>query len=542
MLAIATGAVALVIAIGADDERFARGNEAERIPPPLAAGGDAPAPTGRRGAPPEVAAGAREWPLPNRDYANTRATTDSAIDASTVDQLGLAWTYEVRGPSHWGAAATAPLIAGDVAYVQDLKSNLAALDLRTGHPRWRRNIDEEAFGPNGPAIGWGRIYAHDGANALRAFDLRTGRPAWSRPLAGPTGAQQPVAFDGLVYTGLPAGRRLKVQPGKLQIRLVGPGSSGFLYGIRADDGAAVWDFQTVEPGFWGDPDVNSGAGVWFPPAVDTATGRTFWSTGNPAPAPGTRDHPNASSRPGPNLYANTVLAFERDGGKAWHNQPQPRDIFHHDLQNPPILARAGGRDLVVASGKGGIVYALDRASGDLVWERPVGEHRNDTLTELPAGERPVEVLPGFWGGVETPGAFADGTLYYLTENLATPYTSTAWRSRSADENVPNLEGRTDLERGTSELVAIDAATGEVRWTHAFDQVGFGGVTVVNDLVFTATYDGRVRALRRSDGEEVWTFQAPAGINAWPAVAGDTIVWPAGVGREPVVFALRLGAS
>jgi hypothetical protein len=41
---------------------------------------------------------------------------------------------------------------------------------------------------------------------------------------------------------------------------------------------------------------------------------------------------------------------------------------------------------------------------------------------------------------------------------------------------------------------------------------------------------------------VWTFQAPAGINAWPAVAGDTIVWPAGLGREPVLFALRPGGS
>jgi len=38
----------------------------------------------------------------------------------------------------------------------------------------------------------------------------------------------------------------------------------------------------------------------------------------------------------------------------------------------------------------------------------------------------------------------------------------------------------------------------------------------------------------------WRFRAPAGINAWPAVGDDTIVWPAGLGREPVVFALRLG--
>jgi len=166
-------------------------------------------------------------------------------------------------------------------------------------------------------------------------------------------------------------------------------------------------------------------------------------------------------------------------------------------------------------------------------------HRNDTLTKLP--EHPgIDVWPGFWGGIETPGAYADGTLYFVTENVATPYTATAWRSKTADQNVQNLEGRTPLRDGTSELVAIDAATGRVRWLHAFDQIDFGGATVVGDLVFTATYDGTVWALRRSDGRPAWRFRAPAGINAWPAVGDDTIVWPAGLGREPVVFALRLG--
>jgi alcohol dehydrogenase (cytochrome c) len=544
VLMVLVGAITagVVLALGPDDERFAKGNEAERVSPPLAAtGARAPAPASERGAPPEVRAAAAEWPLPNRDYANTRATTDSRIDSRTVSRLGLVWTYGVRGPSHWGAAATAPLIAGGTVYIQDLRSNLAALDLRSGRVRWERHLEQEAFGPNGPAIGWGRIYAQDGAFALRAFDLRTGRPAWRRALAGPTGAQQPVAFDGLVYTGLAAGRRLRVKPGKLQMRLVGPGSSGFLYGVRAGDGRVAWDFRTVQKGFWGHPEVNSGAGIWFPPALDPATSDTYWSTGNPAPGPGTRGYPNAASRPGRNLYADSVLAFGRDGRRLWYAQPQPSDLFHHDLQNSPILIRAGGRDLVVASGKAGVVYALDRRTGTLVWQRPVGQHRNDTLTRLPDGEHPVTVLPGFWGGIETPGAAAEGTLYYLTENLATPYTSTAWRSRSGDENVPNLEGRTDLERGTSELVAIDAATGTLRWSHRFEKVGFGGVTVVNDLVFTATQDGMLHALRRADGREVWHFQAPAGINAWPAVAGDTIVWPAGLGRRPVLFALRLDA-
>jgi outer membrane protein assembly factor BamB len=90
-------------------------------------------------------------------------------------------------------------------------------------------------------------------------------------------------------------------------------------------------------------------------------------------------------------------------------------------------------------------------------------------------------------------------------------------------------------------VALDVTTGRVKWSHPLPMISFAGATVVNDLVFVATYDGTARALRRSDGSEVWSTQGPAGIVAWPAVAGDTIVWPAGLGREPAVFALRLDA-
>jgi outer membrane protein assembly factor BamB len=175
-----------------------------------------------------------------------------------------------------------------------------------------------------------------------------------------------------------------------------------------------------------------------------------------------------------------------------------------------------------------------------VWQRAVGIHRNDLLRKLPADDRPVVVYPGFWGGMETPGAYADGTLYFLTENLPTPYTATAWRSDDASQTVQNHEGRTPLDKGTSELVAIDARTGTIRWSHRFSQIGFGAATVVNDLVFTATYDGTVYALRRSDGSVAWSGNLGAGIISWPAVAGDTIVWPAGLGRDPGLVALKLG--
>jgi outer membrane protein assembly factor BamB len=126
--------------------------------------------------------------------------------------------------------------------------------------------------------------------------------------------------------------------------------------------------------------------------------------------------------------------------------------------------------------------------------------------------------------------------------MPTPYTATAWQAKDGQTSVENLEGRTEYDKGTSEVVALDAATGAVKWSRKLPAPGFGAATVVNDLVFTATYDGIIYALSRADGSVVWRFQAPGGINAWPAVSGDVIVWPVGLGRNPVLMTLKLDAG
>jgi alcohol dehydrogenase (cytochrome c) len=67
----------------------------------------------------------------------------------------------------------------------------------------------------------------------------------------------------------------------------------------------------------------------------------------------------------------------------------------------------------------------------------------------------------------------------------------------------------------------------------------GGATVVNDLVLTGTYQGQVIAFDRASGAQVWTWAAPGGINGWPAVADDLLVWPIGIASPARLVALRL---
>jgi outer membrane protein assembly factor BamB len=126
--------------------------------------------------------------------------------------------------------------------------------------------------------------------------------------------------------------------------------------------------------------------------------------------------------------------------------------------------------------------------------------------------------------VVTPPAIAGGVVYVSVLNFATLYQG----------DFMNPFGFGGLELATSEVLALELATGNVLWSKALPVANFGAVTVVNDLLFTSTNDGTIYALDRATGGTVWSDQPGAGINGWPAVAGDTIVYPLGIGAAEVI--------
>ena len=70
----------------------------------------------------------------------------------------------------------------------------------------------------------------------------------------------------------------------------------------------------------------------------------YFGVGNPAPFPGTTEYPWGSSRPGPNLYTNSLVKLDAKTGKLqWYYQVTPHDIYDWDFQNPPILAKVNGQ-------------------------------------------------------------------------------------------------------------------------------------------------------------------------------------------------------
>ena len=92
-----------------------------------------------------------------------------------------------------------------------------------------------------------------------------------------------------------------------------------------------------------------------------------------------------------------------------------------------------------------------------------------------------------------------------------------------------------------QVVAIDARTGRILWNTRVPGDPTGGVTLVNNVVLTATLQGAVLGLSMSTGRILWRLQAPGGIDGWMSVAGRTIIVPVGFAKPPTIWALRLPA-
>ena len=69
--------------------------------------------------------------------------------------------------------ASNPIIAGNTVYCQDLQSNTYAIDLPTGNIIWKKDYNLNGFGPNGPAIGFGKLFVTKGHYEIVASTPRT---------------------------------------------------------------------------------------------------------------------------------------------------------------------------------------------------------------------------------------------------------------------------------------------------------------------------------------------------------------------------------
>lgn len=173
------------------------------------------------------------------------------------------------------------------------------------------------------------------------------------------------------------------------------------------------------------------------------------------------------------------------------------------------------------------VYAIDTATGDVVWEAPrVG---------------PQLSSPAIVDGTPPLLLFVDGVDTVPTAS-STPSTPSPTASEVASATT-SPSGTTEDAIGGS-VVALDATTGEEVWTAPLSAASRTGVTVSGSTALVGQQDGTVVALDVASGDVRWTREVGARVEIPLAADDDTVIALAedADGREITIAALELGTG
>lgn len=347
-----------------------------------------------------------DWPRYTRDLGGTRFSPLNQINAGNVTKLAQAWSFRVR-PEGGGSivSSATPIVVGGMMYLP-IGNAVVALEPETGRELWRHPIAAGLArrtvsywpGDKGHAP---RIYFSTGKN-IWALNARTGQIDTSFGTGGNIALDVPYGYPPTIFKN---------------VLIIGATTSEMIEGdpgdTRAYDavtGKQIWTFHTVprpgEPGHetWLNEGwkKRSGTNVWiWYMTLDEKTGTLYMPVGGPSP------NYDGTTRPGANLYGNSVVAVDALTGKLkWHFQTIHHDLWDSDLPAPPTLVdiTVNGKKIeaLAETGKTAYMYILDRHTGKPVFgvdEKPVtagdvpGEWYSPTQ---PIPRKPVALSRKMW--------------------------------------------------------------------------------------------------------------------------------------------------
>jgi outer membrane protein assembly factor BamB len=385
---------------------------------------------------PPLAHPAGDWPMYRGDLARDGHPGGVTLTADEASRLAPAWMASLDG-----AIDGTPVVSGGLVVAGSEGGEIAAFDLGSGAPRWSKRGLGGFSGS--PAVAGGRVVAGTLTGHVYAFDLASGREVWDWRATGnePAVWASPAVVGHMVVVGI--GSQYGDQPLE----------AGAVAGLDAATGALRWRF-CIEAG------CVPGGGVWSSVAVDAA-GRAFVGTGNPDDG---------------------VYAFDpATGRRLWAVSLHPDAGRDLDVGATPIVASAGGREVVAVGSDGGLFDMLDAASGAVIWSR-----------FLVAGS-------AVHGLIASPAY--DGSAFYVP---------------SAGSPVG--------------MFALEAATGSIRWEHATDLPVYSAPAVGKQVlvfglgdVFGDPEHGAVVALSATDGAVVWSYDTHRSVFSAPAIAGAAVI-------------------
>ena len=474
------------------------------------------------------------------------------IDRDNVGDLRMVWTRALAP----GAQQGTPVAYGGTLYMPNPNDVIQAIDAVTGDLQWeyRRDIPDDVNDYLGGLISVNRNIAIwddmiiDTANDDYAFALSavTGELVWETQLFDYTQnparhSAGPIVANGKVISGRSCRPRR------------GP-EACVIMAHDARTGEELWRRRLIpapgEPGdeSWGGVPYEERAhvGSWMVPSFDPELNLVYVGTSVTSPAPkfmlGGVDNKH--------LYHNSTLALDADTGEiVWYYQhlndswdldhPFERllvdtavapDASEVSWINPRIQPGETRRVVTGVPGKTGVVYTLDRETGEFLWARntvtqnvisdidgATGAVTENAELVFSAEGQEVLACPTWNGGKDwEAGAYSPltNTMYMPLRNACARMLATTAPGTSHYA----LAVRNQIAPGTDQVGtvhAISAETGETVWLHEQRAATMSLVATGGGLVFGGDNSGRFKAWDQETGGVLWEINLGSAVTSFP---------------------------
>ncbi|MDA1093565.1 MAG: PQQ-binding-like beta-propeller repeat protein [Acidobacteria bacterium] len=504
------------------------------------------------------------------DWLTWRRTTNSwgyspldQIDRQNVGNLRMVWTRALATGRQEGT----PLVYDGVLYMPQSDDVIEAIDAVTGDLHWsyRRDLPDDVYDFVGDNARTNRniaIYDRLIVNTTDddfaiGLDATTGEVVWETQIfdyrLNPAGhSAGPIIADGKMISGR-------------SCRPKGGPETCVVIAHDARTGEEVWRRSTValpgEPGdeTWGGVPYERRVhvGSWMPASYDPQLGLLYQGTSVTSPAPkfmlGGVDNAH--------LYHNSTLALDVQTGEIrWHYQhlndhwdldhpferilvdtavaPDPSEV---SWINPRIQPGETRKVLTGVPGKSGVVYTLDRETGEFLWATPTVAQNvissidgatgavstNSEVVFTQPGQE-VFTCPTWNGGKDwEAGAYSPltNTMYMPLRNTCARMMATTefdlTRPNDANESRADIYAiayRHQIAPGTEDVGtvrAISAETGETEWLYEQRAATMSLVATGGGLLFGGDVNGRFRAFDQVTGDVLWEINLGSPVSGFP---------------------------
>ena len=475
------------------------------------------------------------------DWLSWRRTRDGhgfspldEINTENISQLKLAWAMTMREGSNQGT----PLVHDGIMFLTHPQNVIQAINAATGELIWEYAYDYPADSQTlgGPtkniALYGDKVFLATYDAAIVALDARSGAQVWRTVKAnyksGYTHTAGPVVGDGVLISGINGCERYKK-------------GGCFITGHDPDTGKELWRTSTIALPYdpndatWGGIPFNLRAGgdTWMPGTYDPRLKLFYIGTSQAKPwVAASRGMTPLDAA----LYTNSTLAIEPKTGRiVWHYQHIPGETLDMETGFERVLVNVDNRPLMVTVGKDGILWKLDRGTGEFVdftetmyqniflpLDKTTGQLRyRQDIIDAKIGD-PVSVCPSIYGGHNWQSSAYSPKTQLLIVPLFQLCVDMVGREVAMQEGFGGYGGESKIHEmpGSNgmlgRLAAWDIATMSERWSHKQRAMFLtAALTTGGGLVFIGDLDRYFKAFNTDNGKLLWQSRLGAALHGYP---------------------------